>query len=228
MMLSDHHIAALCNPDQKYANITTSIECNNYMLDTTIIKHDVLCTVHKFNDKPMIDPFVGTSVRVNENNEKIVSYGLSSYGYDIRLQPKFDLFQARDDDMAIDPRNPDQNSHFSKGTTYADEVILPPGGFLLGVSIETFNIPRNILATCLGKSSLARCGVSVLVTPLEPEWSGQLVVEIHNTTPSPVIIRANEGIAQLIFNVTSDPCVLSYSDRNGKYQNQQGILGNQL
>ena len=131
----------------------------------------------------------------------------------IRLQPKFDLFQARDDDMAIDPRNPDQNSHFSKGTTY--EVILPYhhwNGFLLGVSIETFNIPRNILATCLGKSSLARCGVSVLVTPLEPEWSGQLVVEIHNTTPSPVIIRANEGIAQLIFNVTSDPCVLSYRE----------------
>lgn len=228
MMLSDHHIADLCDPDIKYTKIIASTECSTSKSDVSIIKYDVLCTVRKFNDKSMIDPFVCTSVRVNEKNEKIVSYGLSSYGYDIRLQPKFDLFQARDDDMVIDPRNPDQNSHFSKGTVYADEVILPPGGFLLGVSIETFNIPRNILATCLGKSSLARCGVSVLVTPLEPEWSGQLVVEIHNTTPSPVIIRANEGIAQLIFNVTSDPCVLSYSDRNGKYQNQQGILGNQL
>lgn len=228
MMLSDHHIADLCDPDVKHTKITTSTDHTTHVDDYKIVRHDVLCTVYKFNDKPMIDPFVGTSVRVNENNEKIVSYGLSSYGYDIRLQPMFDLFQARDDNMVIDPRNPDQNSHFSKGTMHVDEVILPPGGFLLGVSIETFNIPRNILATCLGKSSLARCGVSVLVTPLEPEWSGQLVVEIHNTTPSPVIIRANEGIAQLIFNVTSDPCVLSYSDRNGKYQNQQGILGNQL
>jgi len=148
-----------------------------------------------------------------------VSFGISSYGYDMRISDEFKIF-TNINTTVIDPKAFDPESFIDhKGT----ECIIPPNSFVLGRSVEYFRIPRDILVICLGKSTYARCGLVVNVTPLEPEWEGHVTIEISNTTPLPAKIYANEGIAQLIFLGAEEPCGISYKDKTGKYQAQKGI-----
>lgn len=166
----------------------------------------------------MIEPFVDHLVK-NENEKKIVSYGLSSYGYDLRVSNKFKVF-TNVHNSVVDPKGFDDSEFVD---IEADTCIIPPNSFALAVSVEYFKIPRNILTLCVGKSTYARCGIIVNVTPFEPEWQGFVTLEISNTTPLPAKIYANEGLAQVLFFEGSSECDLSYSDRNGKYMNQVGI-----
>jgi dCTP deaminase len=162
----------------------------------------------------MIDPFVDGQVR-----ENVISYGLSSYGYDIRVTDEFKIF-TNVHSAIVDPKhfNPDSFVDF-KGNV----CVIPPNSFVLARTVEYFRIPRNILTICVGKSTYARCGLIVNVTPFEPEWEGYVTLEISNTTPLPARVYAYEGIAQVIFLAAEDICAVSYADRNGKYQKQQGI-----
>jgi len=185
----------------------------------------------QFNSKPMIEPFVETSVKkvfIGENATPvgILSYGLSSAGYDIRLSPNDLKIFTNTHAKLVDPRKVDPESYIQPKLLVdedgLDYVILPPNTVMLGHTLEWFNIPRNLMAICMAKSTLARVGVQILVTPLEPEWSGRLVVEISSNIPSPVKIYPNQGIGQLIFFETSGVCEVSYADRGGKYQNQTG------
>jgi dCTP deaminase len=163
----------------------------------------------------MIDPFEDRQVR-----EGVVSYGLSSYGYDIRVGDEFKVF-TNINNTVIDPKNFDPRSFVD---IKADVCIVPPNSFALAHTIEYFRIPRDILTICLGKSTYARCGIITNVTPFEPEWEGYVTLEISNTTPLPAKIYANEGIAQVLFFESDEPCLVSYADRQGKYQGQQGIV----
>ncbi len=182
-----------------------------------------------YNFKPMIEPFVKESVKTMETDQgtqRILSYGLSSYGYDIRLA-KEDLKVFTNINSAIvDPRKVDPTCYTAPLLRVDEDgleyVLQPPNSLMLGHTMEWFNIPRDILATCLGKSTYARVGVSLIVTPLEPEWSGNLVVEIVNHTNSPVKIYPGQGIGQLTFHKASSTCLVSYGDRGGKYQGQSG------
>lgn len=168
--------------------------------------------------KGMISPFErGQVKRVGSN--KVISYGTSSYGYDARISREFKIF-TNINHTVIDPKNFDEDSYVD---VVSDEVIIPPNSFILGRTVEYFRIPRDILVVCLGKSSYARCGLIVNVTPLEPEWEGHVTIEISNTTPLPAKIYANEGISQFLFFKGSDVCDTSYADRGGKYQGQQGV-----
>lgn len=167
----------------------------------------------------MIEPFVDCQVRRSSNGEKLVSYGLSSYGYDIRVSEEFKVFTNVYNSI-VDPKNFEANAFVD---VTANECIIPPNSFALARSIEYFRIPRNVLTICLGKSTYARCGIIVNVTPFEPEWEGHVTIEISNTTPLPAKIYANEGIAQVIFFEASEPCAISYAERGGKYQKQTGI-----
>ena len=162
----------------------------------------------------MIDPFSEKQVK-----EGIVSYGLSSYGYDVRIAPEFKIF-TNVNNVIIDPKG-FVGGEFIDFT--GDICIIPPNSFALGRSVEYIKMPRDLLAICLGKSSYARCGIIVNVTPLEPEWEGHITIEISNTTPLPAKIYANEGIAQLIFLRAEKMCDVSYKDKKGKYQGQKGI-----
>src|SRR5258708_5190926 len=162
----------------------------------------------------MIEPFEDRQVR-----EGVVSYGLSSYGYDIRVGDEFKVF-TNINNTVIDPKSFDPRSFVD---IKADVCIVPPNSFALAHTIEYFRIPRGILTICLGKSTYARCGIIVNVTPLEPEWEGHITLEISNTTPLPAKIYANEGLAQVIFLRATDLCEVSYADRKGKYQAQNGI-----
>lgn len=166
----------------------------------------------------MIEPFHDTLVREKPNGEKVVSYGLSSFGYDARVGNKFKIFTNVNTPI-IDPRKFNEDSFVERE---ADECIIPPNSFVLASTVETFKIPRDILVVCLGKSTYARCGLIVNVTPLEPEWCGTVTLEFSNTTPNPVVLLANQGACQFIF-LRGDPCEVSYADRKGKYQNQVGI-----
>lgn len=168
----------------------------------------------------MITPFVDHSVRY-DNNIKIISYGLSSYGYDARLGPKFQIF-TNISCKIIDPKNfeTDNIIEMDEGT----EFIIPANSFALGMTTEYFQIPKDILTICVGKSTYARCGIVINVTPLEPEFKGNVVIELSNTTPCPVKIYPNEGICQFIFLKASDVCQTSYADRNGKYMHQKSIV----
>ncbi|HIJ60180.1 MAG TPA: dCTP deaminase [Nitrospirae bacterium] len=149
----------------------------------------------------------------------VISYGISSYGYDVRIRDEFKIFTNINSTL-IDPKSFDKKSLVDfKG----DVCIVPPNSFVLASSLEYFRIPRDVLVLCLGKSTYARCGLVVNVTPLEPEWEGHITIEISNTTPLPAKIYANEGIAQLVFLQASEPCEISYKDRSGKYQAQKGI-----
>ncbi|PJF43226.1 MAG: dCTP deaminase [Phototrophicales bacterium] len=162
----------------------------------------------------MIEPFVEQQVR-----DGVVSYGLSSYGYDIRVASEFKIF-TNVNNAIVDPKHFDPQSFVDyKG----ESCIIPPNSFVLARTVEYFRIPRNVLAVCVGKSTYARCGLIVNVTPLEPEWEGYLTLEISNTTPLPARVYSNEGIAQLLFFSSDEPCEVSYADRKGKYQNQQGV-----
>lgn len=167
----------------------------------------------------MIEPFVDGQIRKNDQNENIVSYGLSSYGYDIRISDEFKVFTNVYNSI-VDPKKFTEDSFVD---IQANECIIPPNSFALARSIEYFRIPRNILTICLGKSTYARCGIIVNVTPFEPGWEGQVTIEVSNTTPLPAKIYANEGIAQVIFFEAKEMCQISYSERDGKYQKQTGI-----
>ena len=166
----------------------------------------------------MIEPFEPGQVKAFEGR-KIVSYGTSSYGYDIRCSTEFKIF-TNVNSTIIDPKHFDEKSFVD----YKGEVcIIPPNSFALARTVEYFRIPRNVLTICLGKSTYARCGIIVNVTPLEPEWEGHVTLEFSNTTPLPARIYANEGVAQVIFIESDEVCETSYRDRGGKYQGQKGV-----
>lgn len=169
-------------------------------------------------EKEMIKPFVSTLVR-EEKGKKIVSYGLSSYGYDLRVSNTFKVFTNLHNSL-IDPKNFQPNAFVD---VTAEECIIPPNSFALATSVEYFRIPRDILTLCIGKSTYARCGIIVNVTPFEPEWEGFVTLEISNTTPLPAKIYANEGLAQVLFYKATSVCEISYADRGGKYMRQTEI-----
>src|ERR1700737_531321 len=167
----------------------------------------------------MIDPFSDAQVRKTEKGVSIVSYGLSSYGYDLRVSNEFKVF-TNVFNTVVDPKAFDERSFVD---LEADICIIPPNSFALARSVEYFRIPRDVLAICLGKSTYARCGIIVNVTPLEPEWRGKITIEISNTTPLPAKIYANEGIAQILFLRSEAVCQTSHADKKGKYQDQKGL-----
>ncbi|OJZ18252.1 MAG: dCTP deaminase [Thiobacillus sp. 65-29] len=166
----------------------------------------------------MIEPFEPGQVK-QVNGRAIVSYGTSSYGYDVRCADEFKLFTDINTTI-VDPKAFDPNSFVEvKG----DSCIIPPNSFALARTVEYFRIPRNVLTICLGKSTYARCGIIVNVTPLEPEWEGHVTLEFSNTTPLPAKIYAHEGVAQMLFFESDEVCSTSYKDRGGKYQGQRGV-----
>ena len=169
--------------------------------------------------KGMIDPFCDGQVKQAEAGHKVISYGLSSYGYDLRVSSEFKVFTNVFNTM-VDPKAFDEKSFVDIET---DICIVPPNSFALARSVEYFRIPRDVLTICLGKSTYARCGIIVNVTPLEPEWEGHVTLEISNTTPLPARIYANEGLAQVLFIGGDEECETSYADRAGKYMHQRGI-----
>lgn len=163
----------------------------------------------------MIEPFVD-----HQKRDGVISYGLSSYGYDIRVADEYKIF-TNVFSAVVDPKSFDTKSMVDfKG----DVCVIPPNSFALARTVEYFRIPRNVLTICVGKSTYARCGIIVNVTPFEPEWEGYVTLEISNTTPLPAKIYSNEGIAQVLFFEGDEPCEISYADKKGKYQRQQGIL----
>ncbi len=164
-------------------------------------------------EQQMIDPFVETLVTQGK-----ISYGLSSYGYDVRVGEHFKVFHNLSSAL-VDPKAFDERSFVD----VRGDCIIPPNSFALAETVERFRIPRNALSVCVGKSTYARCGIIVNVTPLEPEWEGVLTLEISNTTPLPARIYAGEGIAQLLFLLADEACETSYADRRGKYQDQAGL-----
>jgi dCTP deaminase len=163
----------------------------------------------------MIEPFCDAQM-----NAGVISYGLSSYGYDLRVSEEFKIF-TNVNSAVIDPKDFDERSFVS---VKASSVIVPPNSFALARSIEYFRIPRDVLTICVGKSTYARCGILVNVTPFEPEWEGFATLEISNTTPLPARVYANEGLCQILFFRSDEACEISYADRKGKYQKQQGIV----
>ncbi len=166
----------------------------------------------------MITPFVDSQV-TNKDQEKVISYGNSSYGYDVRCAREFKIFTNINSSI-VDPKNFSEDSFVDIET---DICIIPPNSFALARTIEYFKIPRNVLTICLGKSTYARCGIIVNVTPLEPEWEGHVTLEFSNTTPLPAKIYANEGVAQFLFLESDESCEISYLDKQGKYQGQTGV-----
>ena len=177
------------------------------------IKSDTWIT-RMARDHQMIEPFVDDQVR-----DGVISYGVSSYGYDVRVGDEFKVF-TNVYNTVVDPKNFDPKSFVD---IKADVCIIPPNSFALASTIEYFRIPRDVLTVCLGKSTYARCGIIVNVTPFEPEWEGHVTIEISNTTPLPAKIYANEGIAQVLFFQGDEPCAISYKDKKGKYQAQRGV-----
>ncbi|HSI00069.1 MAG TPA: dCTP deaminase [Reyranella sp.] len=165
-------------------------------------------------EKGMIEPFVDAQKR-----DGIISYGLSSYGYDARVGTDFKIF-TNVDSAVVDPKNFAENSFVDRTT---DVCIIPPNSFALARTIEYFRIPRDVLVVCVGKSTYARCGIIVNVTPLEPEWEGHVTLEFSNTTTLPAKIYANEGACQFLFLQGNEPCEVSYRDKAGKYQGQRGV-----
>ncbi|WP_438970106.1 dCTP deaminase [Methylophaga sp.] len=174
--------------------------------------------IRRMAEQGMITPFESGQIRY-QNDERIISYGTSSYGYDVRCSDEFKIF-TNINSAIVDPKNFDENSFVD---VQSDVCIIPPNSFALARTVETFRIPRNVLTVCLGKSTYARCGIIVNVTPLEPEWEGQVTLEFSNTTPLPAKIYANEGVAQMLFFESDEVCETSYADRGGKYQGQAGV-----
>jgi dCTP deaminase len=163
----------------------------------------------------MISPFNEKQMR-----DGVISYGLSSYGYDLRVADEFKIF-TNVNFATVDPKHFDEKSFV---TVQTDVAIIPPNSFALARSVEYFKIPRDVLTICVGKSTYARCGIIVNVTPFEPEWEGFVTLEISNTTPLPAKIYANEGLCQILFFQSDEPCEVSYADKKGKYQGQKGIV----
>ena len=174
--------------------------------------------IREHAEQGMIDPFTDGQVR-DRNGQKIISYGLSSYGYDARCAEEFMIF-TNVDNAIVDPKAFSQQSFVERKT---DVCVIPPNSFVLTRTIEYFRIPKDVLVVCLGKSTYARCGLIVNVTPLEPGWEGHVTLEISNTTPLPAKVYANEGIAQFLFFKGSSQCEVNYADRSGKYMGQQGV-----
>ena len=166
-------------------------------------------------ERDMINPFSEKQVGAG-----VISYGLSSYGYDLRVADEFKIF-TNINATVVDPKNFDERSFVGMQSECA---IIPPNSFALARSVEYFKIPRDVLTICVGKSTYARCGIIVNVTPFEPEWEGFVTLEISNTTPLPAKIYANEGLCQILFFQSDEPCEISYADRKGKYQSQKGIV----
>lgn len=169
-------------------------------------------------EQGMISPFEAGQVRT-EGERKVISYGVSSYGYDVRCANEFKIF-TNINSAIVDPKNFCPSSFVD---VQSDVCIIPPNSFVLARSVEYFRIPRQVLVICLGKSTYARCGIIVNVTPLEPEWEGHVTLEFSNTTPLPAKIYANEGVAQMLFLESDEMCETSYKDRGGKYQYQEGV-----
>jgi dCTP deaminase len=163
----------------------------------------------------MINPYSEKQV-----SKGVISYGVSSYGYDLRVSDEFKIF-TNVNSAIVDPKNFDERSFV---TVNADVAIIPPNSFALARSVEYFKIPRDVLTVCVGKSTYARCGIIVNVTPFEPEWEGFVTLEISNTTPLPAKVYANEGLCQILFFQSDEVCETSYKDRKGKYQAQKGIV----
>lgn len=202
MILSDISIRKLCTPE------------HNFQADFPFINRKTAPI-----GEPMISPFVNECVRKYDNGEKVISYGLSSFGYDVRLSNKFKIF-TNVHSATIDPKNLNPEAMVD---VVADHVWIPANSYILGSTIERFKIPRDIMVECLGKSTYARCGAIVNVTPIEPEFEGEVVIEISNATNSPLKVYAGEGIAQFMFFLGDRPCEVSYADRGGKYQKQTGV-----
>lgn len=175
-----------------------------------------ICKMAQEHD--MIAPFSPKQVRV-QNNQRIISYGTSSYGYDVRCANEFKIFTNVHSNI-VDPKNFQKESFVD---VQSDVCIIPPNSFALARTVEYFKIPRDVLVICLGKSTYARCGIIVNVTPLEPEWEGHVTLEFSNTTPLPAKIYAGEGVAQMLFLESDEQCETSYKDRAGKYQGQTGV-----
>ena len=167
----------------------------------------------------MIEPFEAGQVRTGHGDERLISYGTSSYGYDVRCADRFKIF-TNINSAVVDPKDFSENSFVD---FIGDVCIIPPNSFALAHTVEYFRIPRSVLTVCLGKSTYARCGIIVNVTPLEPEWEGHVTLEFSNTTPLPAKIYANEGVAQMLFFESDEECETSYLDRGGKYQGQKGV-----
>jgi dCTP deaminase len=174
--------------------------------------------IRSMAEKGMITPFEAKQVKHGESG-KLVSYGTSSYGYDVRCSNDFKIF-TNINSAVVDPKNFSPSSFVD---IQSDVCIIPPNSFALARSVEYFRIPRNVIVICLGKSTYARCGIIVNVTPLEPEWEGHITLEFSNTTPLPAKIYAHEGVAQLLFLQSDEECETSYKDRGGKYQGQKGV-----
>ena len=174
----------------------------------------------KCKENQMISPFVDSQIKLDKGTDrKLISFGLSSYGYDVRCSRKFKIF-TNINSATVDPKNFDPDSFVDYE---GDECIIPPNSFALASTIEFFKIPRNVLTICLGKSTYARCGIIVNVTPLEPEWEGHVTLEFSNTTSLPAKIYAEGGVAQMLFFQSDEDCEVSYKDRGGKYQGQEGV-----
>ena len=169
-------------------------------------------------EENMISPFETDQIK-SLSGSKVISYGTSSYGYDVRCSSMFKVF-TNINSAVVDPKEFDKNSFVD---FEGDTCIIPPNSFALASTLEYFKIPRSVLTICLGKSTYARCGIIVNVTPLEPEWEGHVTLEFSNTTPLPAKIYANEGVAQMLFFESDDICEISYKDRGGKYQKQTGV-----
>jgi dCTP deaminase len=172
---------------------------------------------HQIEKEVRIDPFDKGNKR-----PRTISFGVTSYGYDVRVGSRFKIF-TNVNSAIVDPKEFDPRSFVDVDGTEKGYILIPPNSFALCETVEYFEIPRNMLAICVGKSTYARCGIIVNVTPLEPEWKGKITIEISNTTPLPAKIYANEGIAQIIFLRGEQVCARSYADKKGKYQDQPGL-----
>lgn len=206
------------NPQFAWEGITHTKEQLQSFKDrymATEVSHEDL---QKEGWSPMIEPFERHQVRESEGG-RVISYGTSSYGYDVRCADEFKVF-TNINSTIIDPKNFDTKSFVD---VKSDVCIIPPNSFALARTVEYFRIPRDVLTICLGKSTYARCGIIVNVTPLEPEWEGHVTLEFSNTTNLPAKIYANEGVAQMLFFQSDEDCETSYADRDGKYQGQRGV-----
>jgi dCTP deaminase len=239
-ILSDRQIAALCTRPDHYANVAIG-DTRKVFIDRG---HYLCCvkTGEQFERleqyglsligddhidwQPMIEPFVEKQVREEQHRlsaedgylKKVISYGLTSFGYDVRLGRKFKIF-TNINSTVIDPMAMSDDCYVD---FEGDVCIIPPHSYALGHTIETFDLPKDVVAVCLGKSTYARAGCAINVTPIEPGFKGQVVLELANQTPLPMKVYANMGIAQFMFH-RGEPCMVSYADRGGKYQGQQGV-----
>ena len=197
--------------------IAISTEPKTYQKNRVNMKSDLW--IRKMaQSQQMIEPFEAYQIKQNQTG-RVISYGTSSYGYDVRCANEFKIF-TNVNSTIVDPKNFDERNFVSVD---AEVCIIPPNSFVLTRSVEYFRIPRDVLVICVGKSTYARMGIVVNTTPLEPEWHGHITLELSNTTPLPAKIYANEGIAQLIFLSADEMCETSYADRQGKYQGQRGV-----